>query len=171
MKAWKVTALINCLVLIASLVHAQSTPSLNLEGTGNLGPGPGACPATGCSEAFDATLSGQLTQAVSQAALQMNLRLELAFPCICGAAASTLCPAVIPCLAAGTAAPKVDSNAGAKIKPPSLQAQIRALQQQTLSLQQQIESGWINLLDVTRGVPNAKLHSTRSKNWQEIGKL
>jgi hypothetical protein len=43
MKPTGVAALLVGFILMASSVHAQSTPSLNLEGTGDLGPGPGAC--------------------------------------------------------------------------------------------------------------------------------
>ncbi len=74
MKLRRVAALLVGFVLIASSVRAESTPSLNLEGTGDLGPGPGACVAAGCSGSFSATLSGQLAEAVSAAPLQMNLQ-------------------------------------------------------------------------------------------------
>jgi len=97
----------------------------------------------GCSGQFNATLSGQLSQAVSQAQLQMNLHIEPPFPCVCGARATILCPAIIPCLAQGKGpANPADSNATAKIgaKGPNLEAQILALQQQGESLQQQIDA-------------------------------
>jgi hypothetical protein len=122
------------LVLMAGTVRAQTTPSLNLEGTGMVGPGPGACAPAGCSNQFTATLSGQLSQAVSQAPLQMNLQLEPPFPCICGAGATSLCPAVIPCVAQANGAAK------SAAKKPTLQAQVLVLQQQTQSLQQQLDA-------------------------------
>ncbi len=66
MKAGGFAVLIIGFVLTGSLVYAQSTPSLNLEGTGSLGPGPGACAPSVCSGLFSATLSGQLAQPVNQ---------------------------------------------------------------------------------------------------------
>src|SRR5580704_17793502 len=90
MKPMGFAALFVGFILIAGSVHAQSTPSLNLEGTGDLGPGPGACVAAGCSGLFTATLSGQVAQAVSAAALQMNLKVGNRFVCGCG-------PSVVPC--------------------------------------------------------------------------
>jgi len=133
MKASSSAAILVGLILMAATVHAQSTPSLNLEGTGMVGPGPGACAPVGCSGQFSATLSGQLGQVLSQAPLQMNLHLEPPFPCICGAGATTLCPAVIPCVAQANVAKSA-------AKAPSLQAQVLALQQQTQSLQQQLDA-------------------------------
>ena len=59
MKPMGVAALFVGFLLMAGSVAAQSTPSLNLEGKGNLGPGPGACVAAGCSGQFTATLSGE----------------------------------------------------------------------------------------------------------------
>ena len=141
MQARKFAALLIVFGLTTSAVHAQSTPSLNLEGTGTLGPGPGACVPEGCSGQFSATLSGQLSQAVSQAALQMNLHIEPPFPCVCGAAPSSLCPAIIPCVAQadGPATPAIGpARIGTKGK--NLEAQIVALQQQAQSLQQQIDA-------------------------------
>lgn len=143
MKAGGFAALIIGFVLTASSVHAQSTPSLNLEGTGNLGPGPAACAPVGCSGLFSATLSGQLAQPVNQAALQMNLQTGNPFPCICGAQTIYPCPAVIPCVAPSPLPPPgavSPAGAKAKAKAPSLESQIQALQQQTQSLQQEIDA-------------------------------
>ncbi len=134
MKASRLAAILVAFVLMAGTVHAQATPSLNLEGTGMVGPGTGACAPVGCSVQFSATVSGQLSEAVNQAPLQMNLQLEPPFPCVCGGAATILCPAIIPCVAQASGAAK-----GAA-KKPSLQAQVLALQQQTQSLQQQLDA-------------------------------
>jgi hypothetical protein len=143
------TALIVGFVLTASSVHAQSTPSLSLEGTGNLGPGPGACASVGCSGQFSAMLSGQLGQAVSQATLQINLQLENQFVCTCGPQALFPCP-LIPCkaqtdgLANQVPLPALSANSRATpksgTKKPNLEAQILVLQQQTQSLQQQVDA-------------------------------
>jgi hypothetical protein len=143
MKLRGVAALVVGFILIAGSVHAQSTPSLNLEGTGDLGPGPGACAPTGCSGLFTATLSGELSQAVSAAALQMNLQVGNRFVCGCGPSVVP-CPA-IPCRAAAaapttsgpTANPQTAKAGGGR---PNLEAQIVALQQQTQLLQQQMNS-------------------------------
>jgi hypothetical protein len=134
MRAIRIVAILVGFLFVAGTVEAQSTPSLNLEGTGMVGPGPDACAPIGCSNQFTATLSGQLSQAVSQAQLQMNLHLEPSFPCVCGAPATTLCPAIIPCVAQASGAAK------SAAKKPSLQAQVLALQQQTQSLQQQLDA-------------------------------
>jgi hypothetical protein len=134
MKASRLAAIFVGFILTAGTVHAQATPSLNLEGTGMVGPGPAACAPARCSGQFSATLSGQLSQAVTQAPLQMNLNLEPPFPCICGAGASILCPAVIPCVA------QASDPAKAAAKKPGLQAQVLALQQQMQSLQQQLDA-------------------------------
>jgi len=66
MKPMGFAALFVGFLLVASSVCAESTPSLNLEGTGDLGPGPGACVAAGCTGLFTATLSGQLAGAVER---------------------------------------------------------------------------------------------------------
>lgn len=134
MKPIRIIAIFVGLLFAAGTVHAQATPSLNLEGVGMVGPGPGACAPAGCSNQFTATLSGQLSQALSEAPLQMNLQLGPSFPCLCGTGATTLCPAVIPCVAQANGAAK------SAAKKPSLQAQVLALQQQTQSLQQQLDA-------------------------------
>jgi hypothetical protein len=147
MKLRGVAALVVGFILIAGSVHAQSTPSLNLEGTGDLGPGPGACAPAGCSGLFTATLSGELAQAVSAAALQMNLQVGNRFVCGCGPSVVP-CP-LIPCRApvagptnpipssGSTANPQTAKAGGGR---PNLEAQIVALQQQTQLLQQQVNS-------------------------------
>jgi hypothetical protein len=143
MKLRGVAALVVGFILIAGSVHAQSTPSLNLEGSGDLGPGPGACAPAGCSGLFTATLSGELSQAVSAAALQMNLQVGNRFVCGCGPSVVP-CPA-IPCRAAAaslttsgpTANPQTAKAGGGR---PNLEAQIVALQQQTQLLQQQVNT-------------------------------
>lgn len=145
MKLRRVAALLIGFVLIASSARADSTPSLNLEGTGNLGPGPGACVAAGCSGSFSATLSGQLAEAVSSAPLQINLQVGNRFVCTCGPASVVPCPAAIPCptpvggsALAATASPSVSAKTGGG--HPNLEAQIAALQQQAQSLQQQMNA-------------------------------
>jgi hypothetical protein len=135
MKVIRFATLFVGLVLIASSVGAQSTPSLNLEGTGDLGPGPGACVAVGCSGLFSATLSGKLAGDVTAAALQMNLQVENRFVCTCGPATAA-CPLAIPCLAPPGAAASPKTGGGHS----NVQAQIAALQHQTKSLQQQMTS-------------------------------
>ena len=144
MKPMGFAALIAGFLLIATSVHADSTPSLNLEGTGNLGPGPGACAPAGCSGLVTATLSGQLTEALTGAALQMNLQIENRFVCSCGPPTAVPCPLAIPCptpvaglAPAGTASPKTLAKTGGN---HNLEAQIAALQQQTLTLQQQMNA-------------------------------
>jgi hypothetical protein len=146
MKVVGGTVLIIGIVLISTSIHAQSTPSLNLEGTGGLGPGPGACAPVGCSALFSATLSGQLSQPVSSADLEMNLQVGIPFSCICAPTAGFPCPAAsILCRPPGpvpspvpTATSSVSPKSGGK--RPTIEAQILALQQQTESLQQQIDS-------------------------------
>lgn len=133
MKARKLAALVVWFVFTAHSIHAQTTPSLNLEGTGTLGPGPGACAPAGCSGQFGAMLSGQLAQAQDQAPLQLSLQLAPPFPCVCGGPATSLCPAVIPCVAQS-------ATTKAAAKKPNLEAQIQALQQQTQSLQQEVDA-------------------------------
>ena len=152
MKPMRFAALIAGFLLIASSVQADSTPSLNLEGTGNLAPGPGACAPAGCSELFTATLSGQLTDAVTAAALQLNLQIENRFVCSCGLPTIVPCPLAIPCPTpvagpslAGTASPtKTGGN-------HNLEAQIAALQQQAQSLQQQMNALVTGVLPLTPG--------------------
>jgi hypothetical protein len=146
MKLRGVAALVVGFILMAGSVHAQSTPSLNLEGTGDLGPGPGACAPAGCSGLFTATLSGELAQTVSAAALQINLQIGNRFVCGCGPSVVP-CP-LIPCRAATgptnpipssgpTASPQTAKAGGGR---PNLEAQIVALQQQTQLLQKQVNS-------------------------------
>lgn len=148
MKLRGVAVLVVGFILIAGSVHAQSTPSLNLEGTGDLGPGPGACAPAGCSGMFTATLSGELAQAVSAAAFQMNLQVGNRFVCGCG-------PSVVPCPAfpcpasAGGSGSAANASAGASAKTggshTNFEAQITALQKQTQLLQQQINAVIIGL--------------------------
>src|SRR5208337_307274 len=126
MKAGGFAALVVWFVLMASSVRAQSTPSLNLEGAASLGPGPAACAPAGCSGLFSATLSGQLAQAVNQAALQMNLQVGGRFACSCGPQAAFPCPLLIPCPApadalanpvsspAPTAGPRATAKTGSR---------------------------------------------------------
>jgi hypothetical protein len=138
-------ALLIVFLLLASSARAQSTPSLNLEGTGDLGPGPGACVPAGCSGLFTATVSGQLAGAVSASALQMNLQVENRFVCTCGPPTAVPCPLAVPCPTpvvgtglAGTASPKTSvKNGGGH---PNIEAQIAALQEQAQSLQQQMNA-------------------------------
>jgi hypothetical protein len=139
MKVIGFAALLIGFVLIASSVGAQSTPTLNLEGTGDLGPGPGVCAAVTCAGLFSVTVSGKLAGDVTAAPLQMNLQVEHRFLCTCGPATAA-CPLAIPCGAASASA----KTGGGR---PNVRAQIAALQQQTQSLQQQI-----NAL-VTGGLP------------------
>ncbi len=150
MKLRGVAALLIGFVLTAGSVHAQSTPSLNLEGTGDLGPGPGACVAAGCSGLFTATLSGQLAQAVSAAALQMNLQVGNRFVCSCGPGPSVVpCPAILCPAPAGGTASAATASPGASAKTggshQNLEAQIVALQKQTQMLQQQMNAIIIGL--------------------------
>jgi hypothetical protein len=144
MKPMGVAALLIGFILIAGSVRAQSMPSLNLEGTGDLGPGPGACVAAGCSGLFSAIISGQLAQAVNQAALQINLQVASRFVCGCG-------PSVIPCPLIPCPAPAASpaNPAPSPVNPrrakagggrQNLEAQIVALQQQTQQLQQQVNT-------------------------------
>jgi len=145
MKPMGFAALFVGFLLVASSVCAESTPSLNLEGTGDLGPGPGACVAAGCTGLFTATLSGQLAGAVSAAALQMNLQVENRFLCTCPPPTAVPCPLAIVCPApaggsasAGNASPEASAKNGGG--HPNLEAQIEALQQQAQSLQQEMNA-------------------------------
>jgi hypothetical protein len=139
MKPRGIAALFVGLVLIASSARAQSTPSLNLEGTGDLGPGPGACAPAGCSGMFSATVSGHLVNAVDAAALQMNLQVGNRFVCACGSTAVPCLP--FPCPAASGSAPTASSqSAKTGGGRPSLEAKIVALQQETQLLQQQMNA-------------------------------
>ena len=143
MKMIGFAALFIGLALIASSARAQSTPSLNLEGTGDLGPGPGACVAAGCSGMFSATLSGKLAGDVTAAPLQMNFQVANRFVCACGSTAVP-CPAAIPCPtpASGTSASDASAEASSKTGGghSNVEAQIAALQHQTQSLQQQMNA-------------------------------
>ncbi len=151
MKPIGFAALIAGFLLIATSVHADSTPSLNLEGTGNLAPGPGACAPAGCSGMFTATLSGQLTEAVTAAALQMNVQIENRFVCSCGPPTAVPCPLAIPCptpVAGSAPIPKTSAKTEGN---HNLEAQIAALQQQTLTLQQQMNALVTGLSPLTPG--------------------
>ncbi len=77
MKSYAVvTVLIATMLLTAGYSHAQSTPSLNLEGQGTVSTAGMCANPVGCPN-FTATLSGQLAGPVTSGELQINFQVAV----------------------------------------------------------------------------------------------
>ena len=100
---------------------AQSTPSMNLEGSGLIAFGDPACSAKSCNADFRAIVSGVLGQSVQ------NINFDLKFE--------------VPVMSSGSPASTADATAGGatmRPKKPTIAQQIEALQSQVAALQSQV---------------------------------
>ncbi len=115
MKPIRIIAIFVGLLFAAGTVHAQATRASTSRASGWWVPDP-----LRAGRLFNNSLrrsQGSCRRLSGEAPLQMNLQLGPSFPCLCGTGATTLCPAVIPCVAQANGAAK------SAAKKPSLQAQ------------------------------------------------
>jgi len=115
-----VAALILAALSSALPAAAQSTPSMNLEGSGLIAFGDPVCSATSCNADFRAIVSGVLGQSVQ------NINFDLKFQ--------------VPVMASGSPASPGASTAGAarKTTKPTIAQEIQALQAEVAALQSQV---------------------------------
>ncbi len=160
--------------------NAQSTPSLNLEGSGTVGFGVcpeypicAGCPPVSCPGTFNATLSGGLDGAITSQPLQMTLMVPYFVPIpLPPQPGPSPIPSPWP-----TPVPLNNTSARAKSsRPLSTKKQLQALEQdvQTIqgeiaALQQQVGSGTPPLIPYEQGCVPATGSGTFAGTSYNVG--